>query len=63
MSETGLIHTSLQRGEHGEEGLAEPFQRFFDKPLKRLDSGLSDPHTSLKRGVNEKRWETGNPSL
>ncbi|HEX6188978.1 MAG TPA: uroporphyrinogen decarboxylase family protein, partial [Pyrinomonadaceae bacterium] len=51
--EETLIHTSLQRGEKAPADPGEPFQRFGDKPLKRLDTAATGQDTSLKRGVNE----------
>ena len=53
MSEETLIHTSLQRGEKASADSGEPFQRFSDKPFKRLDIATTGQDTSLKRGVNE----------
>ena len=53
MTKEPLIHTSLQRdkSEAGEAG--RPFQRFADKPLKRLDNNLAAEATTLKHGLNE----------
>src|SRR5687768_3919610 len=48
-----LINTSLQRGENERRKSPEPFQRFSDKPLKRLVDSHAGEATSLKRGVNE----------
>ena len=48
-----LSNTSLQRGEKAIADSGEPFQRFSDKPLKRLNERSSFEATSLKRGVNE----------
>src|SRR5687767_10488611 len=53
MTKESLIHTSLQRGENEPGKSLEPFQRFVDKPLKRLDEGSELEATSLKRAVNE----------
>jgi uroporphyrinogen decarboxylase len=59
MNAPDLIHTSLQRGDKESNRPREPFQRFPDKPLKRLNPCTSDPTTSLKRGVNENENELG----
>ena len=53
MTNEALIHTSLQRGEQDTAQTREPFQRFADKPLKRLIDPVTTQTTSLKRGENE----------
>jgi len=53
MTKEALIHTSLQRGEQDTTQPREPFERFSDKPLKRLNSPVMTEGTSLKRGENE----------
>lgn len=52
MDET-LINTSLQRGDIEPPSSREPFQRFAEKPLKRLDNGGAVEATTLKPGVKE----------
>jgi uroporphyrinogen decarboxylase len=53
MMKEPLIHTSLQRGESADGGAGKLFQRFSNKPLKRLIDSISHSPTSLKRGENE----------
>ena len=53
MMKEHLIHTSLQRGESEAGEAGKPFQRFSNKPLKRLIDSTAHSPTSLKRGVNE----------
>jgi uroporphyrinogen decarboxylase len=53
MSGDSLIYSSLQRDESHAGEAEKPFQRFADKPLKRLDSATVGQDTSLQRGVNE----------
>jgi uroporphyrinogen decarboxylase len=53
MTVESLIQTSLQRGESEPRDQNEPFQRFSETPLKRLDESVSRGATSLKRGENE----------
>src|SRR6476620_8382778 len=53
MMKEPLIYTSLQGGESEASEAGKPFQRFADKPLKRLDNNLAAEGAALKRGVNE----------
>jgi uroporphyrinogen decarboxylase len=53
MTREPLIHTSLERGENESRDQRKPFQRFAEKPLKRLDESGARASTSLKRGENE----------
>lgn len=53
MRDKTLSHTSLQRGKEALAESGKPFQRFFNKPLKRPDERSGHEATSLKRGVNE----------
>ena len=59
MREETPSNTSLQRGEKSLAESGEPFQRFSDKPLKRLDEPRGFEATSLKRGVNERASAEG----
>src|SRR5438874_9272958 len=48
-----ISYTSLQRGDREPSSSREPFQRFSEKPLKRLRAITEPQSTSLKQGVNE----------